>query len=137
MPDTRFNDGKPDRQGRFWSGSMFEVPGKPIEFIGALYRMDPDLSGPQDDRRRRLLATASPSAPDSKTHVFLRQPLAAASDAYDFDPATGDIENRRTFIDMTVTGGGADGATVDAEGCYWVDDPGHQQGLPLRSRRAS
>ena len=44
MPETRFNDGKPDRQGRFWSGSMFEVPGKPIEFIGALYRLDTDLS---------------------------------------------------------------------------------------------
>ena len=44
MPKTRFNDGKPDRQGRFWSGSMFEVPSQPIEFIGALYRLDPDLS---------------------------------------------------------------------------------------------
>ena len=38
-------------------------------------------------------------------------------------PSTGDIENRRTFIDMTVTGGVADGATVDAEGCYWVTIP--------------
>ena len=44
-------------------------------------------------------------------------------DAYDFDPATGDVENRRIFIDMTVTGGVADGATVDAEGCYWVTIP--------------
>ncbi len=44
MPKTRFNDGKPDRQGRFWSGTMFEVPGQPIEFIGSLYRLDPDLS---------------------------------------------------------------------------------------------
>ena len=29
LPTTRFNDGKPDRQGRFWSGTMFEAPGKP------------------------------------------------------------------------------------------------------------
>jgi sugar lactone lactonase YvrE len=43
--------------------------------------------------------------------------------AWDFDPATGDIANRRTFIDMTATGGVADGATVDAEGCYWVTIP--------------
>ena len=28
MAETRFNDGKTDRQGRFWSGSMFEVPGQ-------------------------------------------------------------------------------------------------------------
>ena len=74
MPHTRFNDGKPDRQGRFWSGTMFEVPGKPIEFVGALYRMDPDLSRPQDDRGRRLLQRTSlqPGQPDD---VFFRQPF--------------------------------------------------------------
>ena len=48
---------------------------------------------------------------------------AGAVWAYDFEAATGDIENRRTFIDMTATGGVADGATVDAEGCYWVTIP--------------
>ena len=28
IEDTRFNDGKTDRQGRFWSGTMFESPGR-------------------------------------------------------------------------------------------------------------
>ena len=28
IDDSRFNDGKTDRQGRFWSGTMFEAPGK-------------------------------------------------------------------------------------------------------------
>ncbi len=36
--------------------------------------------------------------------------------AWDFDPATGDIDNRRVFIDFRPTGGCADGATVDSEG---------------------
>jgi sugar lactone lactonase YvrE len=121
MPNTRFNDGKPDRQGRFWSGSMFEVPGKPIEFIGALYRLDPDLSV------HKMIDGIGCSnglawSPDSKT-MYFSDSHAGAVWAYDFDPATGDIENRRTFIDMTVTGGVADGATVDAEGCYWVTIP--------------
>jgi len=44
-------------------------------------------------------------------------------DAYDFDSATGRVENRRTFIDMQGTGGVPDGATVDAQGCYWVTVP--------------
>ena len=45
MPETRFNDGKTDRQGRFWSGSMFEVPGQSrSKFIAALYRLDTDLT---------------------------------------------------------------------------------------------
>lgn len=44
LPDNRFNDGKTDRQGRFWSGSMFEAPGKPVVKNASLYRMDADLS---------------------------------------------------------------------------------------------
>jgi L-arabinonolactonase len=121
MLKTRFNDGKPDRQGRFWSGSMFEVAGKPIEFIGALYRLDPDLSV------HKIIDGVGCSnglawSPDSKT-MYFSDSHAGAVWAYDFDPVAGDIENRRTFIDMTETGGVADGATVDAEGCYWVTIP--------------
>jgi L-arabinonolactonase len=33
LSTTRFNDGKPDRQGRFWSGTMFDVPGQPVEHV--------------------------------------------------------------------------------------------------------
>ena len=36
IADSRFNDGKTDRQGRFWSGSMWEAPGKEPAKIGAL-----------------------------------------------------------------------------------------------------
>ena len=36
LEDTRFNDGKTDRHGRFWSGTMFEAPGKPPAKIGSL-----------------------------------------------------------------------------------------------------
>ena len=35
-PGKRFNDGRTDRQGRFWSGTMFEVPGRSVEFVGSL-----------------------------------------------------------------------------------------------------
>ena len=74
MPETRFNDGKPDRQGRFWSGTMFEVPGRPIEFVGALYRMDRGPLGAPDDRRRRLLQRAG-LQPRQQDDVFLGQPF--------------------------------------------------------------
>jgi sugar lactone lactonase YvrE len=43
--------------------------------------------------------------------------------AWDYDPETGEIENRHDFIDTAPTGGIADGATVDAEGCYWLTVP--------------
>jgi L-arabinonolactonase len=121
IADTRFNDGKVDRQGRFWSGSMFEATGRPVEFIGALYRLDPDLSV------HKVIDGVGCSnglawSPDSKT-MYFSDSHAGAVWAYDFDAATGDVENRRTFIDMTVTGGVADGATVDSDGCYWVTIP--------------
>lgn len=121
MPKTRFNDGKPDRQGRFWSGTMFEVPGQPIEFIGALYRLDTDLSV------HKMIdgigcANGLAWSPDSKT-MYFSDSHSGRVDAYDFDPATGDIENRRTFIDMAALDEIADGATVDEDGCYWVTIP--------------
>lgn len=121
LPETRFNDGKPDRQGRFWSGTMFEAPGRKIEFIGSLYRMDTDLSV------HRMVEGIGCSnglawSPDSKI-MYFSDSHSGAVVQYDFDPATGDVANRRRFIDMSVSGGVADGATVDAEGCYWVTIP--------------
>ena len=121
LADTRFNDGKPDRQGRFWSGTMFEGPGRRIEFIGALYRMDSDLSV------HRMIEGIGCSnglawSPDSQT-MYFSDSHSGEVVQYDFDAATGNVANRRRFIDMSVTGGVADGATVDAEGGYWVTIP--------------
>ncbi len=121
LPDTRFNDGKTDRQGRFWSGSMFESPGKTPRFIGSLYRMDKDLSV------HRMIegvgcCNGLAWSPESRTMYFSdsHTPIVRA---YDFDAVTGDIENERVFVDLSDIGGIADGATVDADGCYWVTIP--------------
>lgn len=121
LAKTRFNDGKPDRQGRFWSGSMFEVPDEPVEFIGALYRMDPDLSV------HRMIEGIGCSnglawSPDSRT-MYFSDSYTPVVRAYDFDSATGAIENQRVFVEFAEAGDIADGATVDAEGCYWVTIP--------------
>jgi L-arabinonolactonase len=118
---TRFNDGKPDRQGRFWAGTVFEDQPRPTEFIGALYRLDKDLS-----THKMVEGIGSSNglafSPDSRTMYFGDSQKRLVW-AWDFDPATGDIENRRVFIDTASTGGSPDGATVDAEGCYWTTLP--------------
>lgn len=121
VPDTRFNDGKTDRQGRFWSGSMFEVPGRKVEFIAGLYRLDKDLTV------HKIIGgigccNGLAWSPDSKTMYFSDSHTTIVR-AYDFDPATGDVENERVFVDVASTGGIVDGATVDAEGCYWATLP--------------
>jgi L-arabinonolactonase len=121
LPTTRFNDGKTDRQGRFWSGSMFEAPGQPAQRNAALYRLDTDLSC------HKVLDGIGCSnglawSPDSRTMYFTDShgPLVWA---YDFDPATGMADNRRTFADLSWMEAIVDGATVDAEGCYWLTVP--------------
>jgi sugar lactone lactonase YvrE len=114
-PATRFNDGAVDRQGRFWAGSMNEV-----DFVtpdGALYRLDPDGS-------LHTMEVGIPVSngigwsPDNRTMYFtdtMRQVILA----YDFDPATGGIGNRRPFAQVSEEGVLPDGLTVDSEGFVW------------------
>ena len=84
-PENRFNDGKPDRQGRFWPGSMYE--GDTPTPSGALYRLDPDLSC------HRMVTGITCSnglawSPDSKVMYYADSPAKRVW-AWDFDPATG------------------------------------------------
>jgi sugar lactone lactonase YvrE len=117
-PENRFNDGKPDRQGRFWAGTMHDsAAGK----TGALYRLDPDLSC------HRIVAGVVCAnglawSPDSRT-MYFADSFEHSVWAFDFDPGSGAVANRRVFIDLREAGEMADGATVDAEGCYWVTIP--------------
>jgi sugar lactone lactonase YvrE len=121
MDDTRFNDGKTDRQGRFWSGTMFEAPGKPPAKIGALWRLDRDLSV------HKVIDSVGCSnglawSPDSRTLYFTDSHTHFVR-AYDFEPASGEATNARVFIDLTGEDYIVDGATVDAEGNYWLTVP--------------
>lgn len=120
-PDTRFNDGKPDRNGRFWAGTVFEKPGSKTEFVCGLYRLDPD------NTCHKMVSGIGSSnglafSPDSRTLYFADSQKALVW-AWDMDPLTGDIDNRRVFIDTKDLGGLPDGATIDSEGCYWTTLP--------------
>jgi sugar lactone lactonase YvrE len=121
LEDTRFNDGKTDRQGRFWSGSMFEAPGRTPRKIGSLWRLDADLTV------HKVIDGVGCSnglawSPDSRTMYFTDSHTNLVW-AYDFDPATGAAENRRVFIDLTAEGFIVDGSTVDRDGTYWLTVP--------------
>jgi L-arabinonolactonase len=121
LPETRFNDGKTDRQGRFWAGTMFEVPGRETEYIGGLYRMDGDRSV------HKMISGVSCAnglawSPDSR-RMYFADTWSRKVWRYDSDPDTGAIDNRQEFIDVAELNGLPDGATVDAEGCYWLTVP--------------
>ena len=59
-------------------------------------------------------------SPDGKTMYFCDTPLAVIW-AFDYDCETGNVSNRRDFIDFRARGleGVPDGSTVDAEGGLW------------------
>jgi sugar lactone lactonase YvrE len=115
-PENRFNDGKPDRRGRFWAGSMHDPETAPS---GALYRLDPDLSC-----HRMLDGVVCSNAlcwsPDGRT-MYHADTCHRVVWAWDSDPGRGEIANRRVFVQFIGDDEGApDGATVDAEGFVWL-----------------
>jgi sugar lactone lactonase YvrE len=113
--NNRINDGKVDKRGRFVAGSMDTMEDGPN---GALYRLDPDLSLHTLDTD--IIVSNGPCwSPDGKTFYFA-DTWSGEIWAYDYDLKTGNVANKRTFCKIdTSTGGAADGATVDAEGCLW------------------
>ncbi|MBZ9700519.1 MULTISPECIES: SMP-30/gluconolactonase/LRE family protein [unclassified Mesorhizobium] len=114
-PMNRLNDGKVDRRGRFFAGSMDTMEEGPS---GGLYRLDPDFSVTRIDSG--IICSNGPCwSPDDRTFYFA-DTWTGEIWAYDYDIETGTASNRRTFVRVdTSRGGAADGSTVDAEGCLW------------------
>ncbi len=113
--NNRFNDGKCDPEGRFWAGTM-GLDGE--SGAGALYRIDPDGSA------RKMLDHVSISngiawSSDHQTMYYTDTPTRRIV-AFDFDPETGNISNRRTVITVPEPMGYPDGMTIDKEDKLWV-----------------
>lgn len=114
QPRTRLNDGKVDRRGRFLAGGMDD---KEKLAICGLWRLDPDLSVTKLDGG--IICSNGPCwSPDDKT-FYIADTFVDEFWAYDYDPQTGNISNRRVFADTKNVAGVPDGSTVDAEGCLW------------------
>lgn len=119
-PTNRFNDGKCDRQGRLWAGTMSARDW--LAPTGALYRFDADqrITRMQDDVK---CSNGTGWSPDSRT-MYYTESFRYGIFAYDFDPATGEIENRRPFVRLDSSANGfPDGLTVDAQGFVWSAQP--------------
>jgi len=112
---TRFNDGKCDPAGRFWSGTLDLVFRRPL---GALYCLDADL-GARLVIPDVCISNGLAWSPDA-TRMYFADSYARRVDCYDFDPGTGAASGRRTFADTSALEGNPDGATVSADGRYWL-----------------
>jgi uronate dehydrogenase len=117
----RFNDGRCDRQGRFWAGTMY-TDMSAAAAVGGLYRFDghgqttlaPVIS-------ELIVPNGLAFSPDGRTmYVSDSHPSVQLIWAYDYDIATGTPSNRRVFVDMNQYAGRPDGAAIDEDGCYWI-----------------
>jgi sugar lactone lactonase YvrE len=113
-PGNRYNDGRCDRRGRLWIGTMNIDTHRPT---GAFYRIGADRSA-----RRVLDAFTIPNStafsPDDRTLYVADTPRHVIW-AFDFDIDAGAIANRRVFADLAARHGNPDGSCVDAEGFLW------------------
>lgn len=113
-PHNRFNDGKVDRQGRLWAGTMDDTE---TAASGALYRLD------RADRPKRVddgyKVTNGPCfSPDGRS---MYENDSALRVTYAFElAADGTLSNKREFRRYAETDGYPDGMTVDAQGCLWI-----------------
>lgn len=113
----RYNDGRCDRQGRFWFGQAQQVSAELPRGLGALSCYD----GHQ--LRTGILPgiTVSNSlafSPDGRT-LYYGDVLRWTVYACDYDPEHGVPGAPRPFITVP-EGTIVDGAAVDAEGGYWL-----------------
>jgi L-arabinonolactonase len=109
---TRFNDGKCDRQGRFWAGTMDEGGAQ----RGALYRIDQDHSY-KKIRPKVGISNGLGWSPDNSIFYYTDS-FTHTIYSYDFDTQTGEISNERVFA-RTPAEYVPDGLTVDADGYIW------------------
>lgn len=116
IPTNRMNDGKCDSSGRLWAGTMPYDTVSPG--VGALYRLDPDLSV-HTVLHGITVSNGIGWSLDDTLMYYIDSPTRHV-DVFDFDADLGTISNRRVLIDMTGDIGVPDGMTVDAEGYLWV-----------------
>lgn len=114
-PGNRYNDGKCDRMGRLWIGTLDMGT---AANRGNLFRVDPDGSWKKMDTGFTV-ANGLGWSPDNKFMYFTDSARRTVY-IYDFDLRTGTIANRRSLITLDASDGTPDGLTVDEDGCLWI-----------------
>ena len=119
-PDNRFNDGKCDRQGRFWAGTMGNTGWS--EPVGTLFRLDRDGTLAPTVRGVRC-SNGLGWSPDQRTFYYAES-FAHVIHAFDYSPETGTLDQQRPFARIDPASGSfPDGIAVDDEGFVWNAQP--------------
>ncbi|HKR70870.1 MAG TPA: SMP-30/gluconolactonase/LRE family protein [Streptosporangiaceae bacterium] len=115
LPGTRMNDGKCDRAGRFYAGTMAadESAGK-----GSFYRLDTDLDV-SEIYTGIGISNGLGWSPDDRRMYYIDS-LTYRIDVLDYELTTGQMGERQPFVALGSDDVMPDGMAVDAEGGLWV-----------------
>ena len=114
LPGNRFNDGKTDRRGRFWAGTMDD--GEKAA-SGSLYRLGADGSCRKIDQGYRV--TNGPAFSPDGSRMYHSDSALQLIYAFDLSE-DGEPGERRLFASFAQGDGFPDGMTVDSDGFLWV-----------------
>jgi L-arabinonolactonase len=111
---VRFNDGRVDRRGRFWTGTMVE--GSQGDASACLYSVDGTGAVRCQERGIRI-SNGLCHSPDGERLYFADSPTRTIFE-YELLEPEGTLGPRRVFA-QTPEGAFPDGAAVDIDGCVW------------------
>jgi sugar lactone lactonase YvrE len=112
----QMNDAIADPEGRFFAGSNFYDPDHEYE-SGKLIRVDTDGTVRVADEGFKL-PNGLAFSPDAKL-MYFADSAARRIYAYDYNRRTGDLRNRRIWVQVPDDEGVPDGLAVDAAGYLW------------------
>lgn len=114
LDKNRFNDGKCDKLGRYWAGTMNMMKDFPS---GNLYKLE-------GEKVVKMLEGLTVSnglgwSPDNDKMYLIDSPTRKVY-SFDFDLNKGEIYNKEVLMDFGSEPGNPDGMTVDEEGYLWI-----------------
>lgn len=109
-----FNDGKCDRQGRFWAGTKDIEEKKPL---GSLYRLDKE--GKVAEMLNGFTVSNGIAWNLDNSLMYICDSPARRIYQYEFDPIKGCLGQVQVFVQVPEEEGFPDGLTVDSEGYLW------------------
>ena len=113
-PNFRFNDGKCDKMGRFWAGTM-EIEGELPE--GKLYCL---TKGKTSKKLDEIFCSNGIAWSLDQTKMYYIDTLKYKLQVFDFNLETGHISNGIDLITFEKSMGYPDGMTIDEKGNLWI-----------------
>ena len=113
LPDNRFNDGKCDKNGRYFAGSMDNNENK---ITGSLYCLDKNSC---EKKEKDLFISNGLGWNKNSTKFYLTDSPKRVIYVYDYDLKTSTMTNKKIFATIKEIDGYPDGLCLDEEDHIW------------------